>query len=65
MSTLTETMRILEPYPGIYAYYDGRIEGKRLHSEGPNWVDDPLWGTGTAITGGQVGATPFGSGAHY
>jgi cyclase len=48
MSSLTSTMRILEPYPGIYAYYDGRIEGKRLHSEGPNWVDDGAYSLGIA-----------------
>jgi len=48
MSSLTQTMRILEPYPGIYAYYDGRIEGKRLHSEGPNWVDDGAYSLGIA-----------------
>jgi cyclase len=41
-------MRILEPYPGIYAYYDGRIEGKRLHAEGPNWVDDGAYSLGIA-----------------
>jgi cyclase len=48
MSALTATMRILEPYPGIYVYYDGRIEGKRLHSEGPNWVDDGAYSLGIA-----------------
>lgn len=48
MTSLTETMRILEPYPGIYAYYDGRIEGKRLHAEGPNWVDDGAYSLGIA-----------------
>lgn len=48
MSSLTATMRILEPYPGIYAYYDGRIEGKRLHSERQNWLDDGGYGLGIA-----------------
>jgi cyclase len=48
MSSLTATMRILEPYPGIYAYYDGRIEGKRLHSDKPNWVDDGAYSLGIA-----------------
>ncbi|UVC10941.1 MBL fold metallo-hydrolase [Rhizobium sp. TH2] len=48
MDAMTATMRILEPYPGIYAYYDGRIEGKRLHSEGPNWVDDGAYSLGIA-----------------
>lgn len=45
---MTATMRILEPYPDIYAYYDGRVEGKRLHSEGPNWVDDGAYSLGIA-----------------
>ncbi|KAF2022723.1 Metallo-hydrolase/oxidoreductase [Setomelanomma holmii] len=27
------------PYPGIFAYYDGRT-GRRFHSEDPNWLDD-------------------------
>jgi cyclase len=48
MSSTTATMRILEPYPGIYAYYDGRIAGKRLHSEARNWVDDGAYSLGIA-----------------
>ena len=48
MSSLIATMRILEPYPDIYAYYDGRIEGKPLHSEAPNWVDDGAYSLGIA-----------------
>lgn len=48
MSSLTATMRILEPYPGIYAYYDGRIDGKRLHSAESNWVDDGAYSLGIA-----------------
>lgn len=48
MSSFASTMRILEPYPGIFAYYDGRIEGKRLHSEAPNWVDDGAYSLGIA-----------------
>lgn len=48
MSSLTSTMRILEPYPGIFAYYDGRIDGRRLHSQGPNWVDDGAYSLGIA-----------------
>lgn len=43
-----ETLRIFEPYPGIYAYYDGRIPGRRLHSEGPNWLDDGAYSLGIA-----------------
>ncbi|RFB80234.1 MBL fold metallo-hydrolase [Methylovirgula sp. 4M-Z18] len=48
MSDLAATLRVLEPYPGIFTYYDGRIDGKRLHSEGPNWLDDGAFSLGTA-----------------
>lgn len=47
MPVNTDTLRILEPYPGIYAYYDGRT-GKRLYSEKPNWLDDGAYGLGSA-----------------
>ena len=46
--SLAETMRIHEPYPGLYAYYDGRILGKRLHSDNPNWLDDGAYSLGVA-----------------
>lgn len=46
--SLAETMRIHEPYPDIFAYYDGRIEGKRLHSDKPNWLDDGAYSLGVA-----------------
>ncbi|MBC7739964.1 MAG: MBL fold metallo-hydrolase [Candidatus Saccharibacteria bacterium] len=36
---LTQHMRILEPAPGILAFYDGRVEGHRFAPE-DNWVDD-------------------------
>jgi cyclase len=48
MSDMTSTLRVLEPYPGIFAYYDGRVEGRRLHSAGPNWLDDAAYGLGVA-----------------
>jgi cyclase len=32
-------MRIFRPAEGIFAFYDGRIDGYR-YAEGPNWVDD-------------------------
>ena len=47
-ASLTATLRILEPYPGIFAYYDGRIEGKRLWSEEKNWLDDGAYALGVA-----------------
>ncbi len=46
--SLAGTMRIHEPYPGVFAYYDGRIEGKRLHSARPNWLDDGAYSLGVA-----------------
>ncbi|PLK69389.1 MBL fold metallo-hydrolase [Rhizobium sp. TH135] len=46
--SLAETMRIHEPCPGLYAYYDGRILGKRLHSDNPNWLDDGAYSLGVA-----------------
>lgn len=46
--SLAGTMRIHEPYPGVFAYYDGRIEGKRLHSAKPNWLDDGAYSLGVA-----------------
>lgn len=58
MTDMTSTLRILEPHPGIYAYYDGRIEGRRLHSPGPNWLDDGAYGLGVAsyaiVDGGEA-----------
>lgn len=33
------TLRILNPYPGVFAYYDGRT-GDRFWSQEPNWLDD-------------------------
>lgn len=32
-------MRVLRPAPGIYGFYDGRVEGYRFADE-PNWVDE-------------------------
>lgn len=40
-------MRILEPQPGILAFYDGRVAGHRF-SEAPNWVDDGALSLGIA-----------------
>ncbi|WP_237154617.1 MBL fold metallo-hydrolase [Oryzibacter oryziterrae] len=45
---LTATLRILTPSPGVYAYYDGRIEGRRLHSQAENWLDDGAYKLGIA-----------------
>jgi glyoxylase-like metal-dependent hydrolase (beta-lactamase superfamily II) len=48
MPDMTATLRIFEPYPGLYAYYDGRVPGKRLYSEQPNWLDDGAYSLGIA-----------------
>lgn len=42
------TMRICRPWPGIIAFYDGRIEGKRLYGEEDNWLDNGAFSLGTA-----------------
>ncbi|MGL4321077.1 MAG: MBL fold metallo-hydrolase [Paracoccaceae bacterium] len=40
-------LRILEPHPGIFAYYDGRVPGYRFDPR-PNWVDDGALEVGVA-----------------
>jgi cyclase len=40
-------MRVLRPAEGVYAFYDGRIEGYRF-SEKPNWVDEGALSLGIA-----------------
>lgn len=40
-------MRVFDLGGGIYAFYDGRIEGYRF-AEGPNWVDDGALSVGIA-----------------
>ncbi|MGB7269495.1 MAG: MBL fold metallo-hydrolase [Albidovulum sp.] len=35
---MLQHLRILEPHPGILAFYDGRVDGHRF-IKGPNWVD--------------------------
>jgi glyoxylase-like metal-dependent hydrolase (beta-lactamase superfamily II) len=44
----TATLRISQPHPGLFAYFDGRLEGKRIVSPEPNWVDDGAYGLGIA-----------------
>ena len=47
MSNLTQHLRVIEPYPGILAFYDGRVPGHRFAPE-PNWVDDGALSLGIA-----------------
>jgi len=54
--TDTRTLRILEPAPGVFAYYDGRVPGVRLHSAAANWLDDGAYSLGIAsyaVVGGD------------
>jgi cyclase len=44
---MTDHLRVLEPGPGILAFYDGRVEGYRFDPK-PNWVDDGALGLGVA-----------------
>jgi cyclase len=40
------SMQVLQPYPNILAFYDGRIPGIRIHSDAPNWLDDGAFSLG-------------------
>ena len=40
-------LRVLEPHPGILAFYDGRVPGHRF-ADAPNWVDDGALSLGVA-----------------
>lgn len=48
MTDTGSTMRVFTPCPGVFAFYDGRIPGQRLHGPGPNWLDDGAYSLGTA-----------------
>ncbi|WP_037311202.1 MBL fold metallo-hydrolase [Ruegeria halocynthiae] len=48
MATSTSNLRVFEPTPYLLAFYDGRIEGTRLHSVEPNWLDDGAYSLGFA-----------------
>ncbi|MEM7210683.1 MAG: MBL fold metallo-hydrolase [Pseudomonadota bacterium] len=45
--TLAANMRLLRPASGVLGFYDGRIEGLRLHGSQPNWLDDGGFTLGT------------------
>lgn len=55
---LGSTMRVLRPYPNVFAFYDGRIEGKRAYSEEKNWLDDGAYVLGIStyaiVEGGEA-----------
>ncbi len=39
---------MIEPHPGVVAYYDGRIPGVRAYSGEPNWLDEGGFALGIA-----------------
>ena len=45
---MASTLRVLRPAPNVIAFYDGRIDGKRAHAAGPNWLDDGAFALGVA-----------------
>lgn len=48
VTDMISTLTVLEPYPGVYAYYDGRVAGVRLYSQAANWLDDGAYELGVA-----------------
>jgi glyoxylase-like metal-dependent hydrolase (beta-lactamase superfamily II) len=42
------TMKFCHPWPGIIAFYDGRIAGHLRYSARENWLDDGAYSLGTA-----------------
>jgi cyclase len=48
MAELGATLRVLRPAPGVLAFYDGRVPGRRIHSATANWVDDGAYELGVA-----------------
>ena len=47
MNELTKHLRVFESHPGLFAFYDGRVDGQRFMA-GPNWVDDGALSLGIA-----------------
>jgi len=43
---LGSTMRLVRPAPNVLGFYDGRIDGVRIWSDGPNWLDDGAYTLG-------------------
>jgi cyclase len=48
MTTSISNLRVLEAAPNVLAFYDGRIDGVRMHSKEPNWLDDGAFSLGFA-----------------
>jgi cyclase len=54
---MTDHLRVSEPSPGVFAFYDGRVPEYRF-APGPNWVDDGALSLGIAgyaiVTGDEA-----------
>ncbi|MGR3713448.1 MAG: MBL fold metallo-hydrolase [Shimia sp.] len=48
MPVSTKNLRLLHPAENILAFYDGRIDGIRMASDAPNWLDDGAFALGFA-----------------
>ncbi|RUW73323.1 MULTISPECIES: MBL fold metallo-hydrolase [unclassified Mesorhizobium] len=44
--SLGSTMRLVRPAPNVVGFYDGRVDGVRIWSEEPNWLDDGAYTLG-------------------
>ncbi|CDX58551.1 conserved hypothetical protein [Mesorhizobium plurifarium] len=43
---LGSTMRLVRPAPNVLGFYDGRVDGVRIWSDEPNWLDDGAYTLG-------------------
>jgi len=43
---LGSTMRLVRPAPNVLGFYDGRVDGARIWSDEPNWLDDGAYTLG-------------------
>ncbi len=48
MPDLAETMRVFEPYPGLFAFYDGRIAASGCIRRKKHWLDGRRYSLGIA-----------------
>ena len=44
--SLGSTMRLVRPAPNVLGFYDGRVDGVRIWSDEPNWLDDGAYTLG-------------------
>ena len=47
MASLPGHLRVLNPHPAVFAFYDGRVEGYRMFAE-KNWIDEGAIALGVA-----------------